>query len=278
MEIINTVSDILSEIAKMAKNYESIQKNLYSIKEDYTGPSWYKYQHNLWFRGQANFSWSLVPQINREDFSIIAQKSGSYKEDYEKTLYKQYESRSKFLVDKNLLSVDKYFLAQHHGLPTRLLDWTTNPLIALFFAVCSENDKDGSFFAMYSRSDFYGSNHEDVLSQSEGIVNEAINTLFDEDASENKYKFPLRIIPDSQDGRLLSQSSRFTLHLNNHKDLDTLIGGNIRKFKIKSERKIELIEELSMLNIKLSTLFPDLDHLIKELKRDLRLTNGNIFT
>ncbi len=45
-------------------------------------------------------------------------------------------------------NVEIYFAAQHFGMPTRLLDWSWNPLTALFFACFDEPRKDGFVYAM----------------------------------------------------------------------------------------------------------------------------------
>ncbi len=52
----------------------------------------------------------------------------------------------------NHSAAETYFIAQHFGMPTRLLDWSTNPLAALFFACHSEPGKDGRVYAMDART------------------------------------------------------------------------------------------------------------------------------
>ena len=49
-----------------------------------------------------------------------------------------------------LTPAEIYFAAQHHGVPTRLLDWSTNPLAALFFACDGNSGEDGVVLAMVS--------------------------------------------------------------------------------------------------------------------------------
>ena len=85
------------------------------------------------FRGQRQLGWDLLPQALRENF-----RGGDHLEALTKFRREGYAFGHQATNDLVDLAV-----AQHCGLATNLLDWTTNPLIALFFACEEASDKDG---------------------------------------------------------------------------------------------------------------------------------------
>ena len=89
------------------------------------------------FRGQGNKEWDLMPSVmrNREDYLN--------EELYIKECIRQYPEE--FI---NMSKIDMLIKMQHYGVPTRLLDLTKNPLIALYFACVSEPNKDGVVYAI----------------------------------------------------------------------------------------------------------------------------------
>jgi len=155
---------------------------------------------------------------------------------------------------------------QHHGVPTRLLDWSTSPLVGAYFATSrEEEDKDASLWALnpHGLNLAYSHTEEDTLAPGDNL--HLFAPAFLDGSAETNSVLALRPIEDNP--RVISQNSVFTIHsdrrpLNKTKELNKLL----IRFRIPGAAKKTLRNDLYKLGIKESSLFPDLDHLASELK------------
>lgn len=151
---------------------------------------------------------------------------------------------------------DLLALAQHHGLPTRLLDWTYNALIALWFAVEKEAVEDESGVIWILNAD----------------VGDFRDTEEQEDPLDNKITkiFRSRVVSK----RISAQSGAFTVHKINSGDRGIVKFERHRTFKekltkltIPADAFAPIRKSLMLMGINHSSVFPDIDGLCKHLER-----------
>lgn len=130
-------------------------------------------------------------------------------------------------------------LAQHHGVPTRLLDWTTNPLVATYFAVEKSATYDAAIWAVW------GLQCEDRLPVSPFDITQ-----------------PMQVTPVVVSPRVQVQSSIFTVHLDRRDFREHLAtDDSVLKIIIPAGLRDRLRQQLEFLGITRASLFPDLDGL-----------------
>ncbi|CAI8843130.1 FRG domain-containing protein [Pseudomonas serboccidentalis] len=142
----------------------------------------------VYYRGQCNKDWKIESSISRQNKAIeqtlVEQAKGDInqaeaavdfiKMDFTRRIHQEFVDNYPSYPEVNLLQdyklndIDMMMVSQHYGLPTRLIDWSLSPLVALFFATLDEPTIDASVFAL---SDTTKSSEYISLSSSQKFLN-----------------------------------------------------------------------------------------------------------
>jgi hypothetical protein len=251
---------------------------------DLTIKSWAELQEALFAdswnasiaRFRSNFVFRGVPRVTHALDSSLQTGGFVAHERHLLTSFRKYALRSAVHGDWvwNWLS-----LAKHHGLPTRLLDWTYSPYVAMHFATYNvrDFDQDGAIWCVDYRetNELLPPPMKQILHQDDAniftteMLNRVATTLDEFDAMGND-DFVAFFEPPSLDERIVNQFALFSLPSSARLSLEGLLHSReatYRRIIIPAALKWEIRDKLDQANITERVLFPGLDGLSQWLKR-----------
>jgi len=222
---------------------------------------WKSHDEAILFRGQPKV-WPLLPRIGRWPKAL--EGSENWRVFQEVVLNDFAKFAGPYLPNRPIDQLDWLIQAQHHGVPTRLLDFSLNPLKALFFAVAEENYDcdDGAFWAISPLAWF-----EDFM-ETRKLSDDRLDIY----------------LPRQINHRLIAQESCFvSFPLPENKspliplDRPPAYAGDIKRIQqwvVPARFKRQLRIELSTLGVRYRSLFPDLQGVASDIVAQLNVCEG----
>jgi hypothetical protein len=238
---------------------------------------------HLWYRGCGKVSYKLKPSLYRHKGSKTIEDFMSL----EKLVLARFQQRSIPFHSRSLSDPWEWlFLMQHYGVPTRLLDWSESPLMALFFAVTSARHSLGS----RGRPVFNGDASIWILDPAQwnkravdlrSFVGSVLTT---DDPNTGAYKpvgdistmkpFPIAIFGAHNSQRIVAQRGVFVCFGKDTRPMEVVYErerfpvDSLMRVVVKRERLPHMHEALRRHGLTDSVAFPDLDGLAREIKRE----------
>ncbi|MCX7378701.1 MAG: FRG domain-containing protein [Alphaproteobacteria bacterium] len=233
-------------------------------------------QSRRWFRGTRNCIYRLVPSLYRHP-SI---KGTDRLIELEWELLSEFRHEappfSNRLPPENL---ELLFLMQHYGIPTRLLDWTENPFIALFFALENARQERAGEEVDATVWILDPVNLNKIAYSNRANANRVYGAYADElaayqpsqDAKKVSMLLPLAIHGVHNSQRIVAQRGSFTIFGRDTTALDqnsALSGfsGVVKQIRISANSKKQMFDDLFNIGVADSVVYPDLDGLGREIR------------
>lgn len=212
----------------------------------------------VWFRGHAKSEYKLLPSLARNARAL----------EREALLSKRFKQNAyPFRQSPPQGEWEWLFLMQHYGIPTRLLDWTESPLVALYFAVNDAGEKgaesDGHIWALLpAKYNFEIPRLRPAVSVDIpcfGVDKVLDDYRPDQMALETmSSKLPVAAIAHRQNERIMAQLGVFTIMHRDMTPLEELAPQFLARLTIPAAAKVQLRSELKSLRVTQMTLFPEL--------------------
>lgn len=226
------------------------------------------YNGAVWFRGQARKDWGLSPGYLR-----LSNPPS------EATLLKRFKQSAAMLLDRDPKdSFDWLFLMQHYGLPTRLLDWSESPLVALYFAVGEDGGHaahDAALWCLRPSELNKKANIEDGSEEffipsfdDEELENYSLESLAS--GPKRTRLLPIATIATRNNARIQAQLGVFTIHHLDEVAIEKIgDGSHVEKYTIPASARPIIQKQLSLLGFSKFTMFPELASIGDNIKKGL---------